>query len=126
MSYIETTKSQRKALKRIIQQSILRNFYDLPRGNRLLSASIRESSYEIKKLEVEKVGRLISVYIVIGGKNDEGTYAEIFARNKLHIFIGERGGLRAYTEDRRVRRENRKMATAHKTGWHAFIYGWQI
>lgn len=55
-----------------------------------------KDGYEIKQLETEECGRWVSVYIVTGGKGDEGTYAELFCRKYRHFFIGPNGGIRTY------------------------------
>jgi hypothetical protein len=47
---------------------------------------------EIKAWEVEDYATFVSVYVVTGMKNDEGTLAQVFARDRAHLFIGKRGG----------------------------------
>lgn len=47
---------------------------------------------EFKTFEVSDCGAFISVYIVIGTQGDEGTLAECFCRDRVHVFIGPRGG----------------------------------
>lgn len=53
------------------------------------------SKYEFKKLLLQVYPGFVSVYIVVGMKGDEGTMAEIFARDKVHAFVHIRGGLKA-------------------------------
>ena len=57
-----------------------------------------EGLYEVKRWEVKAASGnnspLVFLYSVIGRRGDEGTYAEVYARNKRHIAIGVRGGCR--------------------------------
>lgn len=48
---------------------------------------------EIKKWEVNEHEYFVAVFVELGGKNDEGTMGEIFAREAAHLFIGKRGGI---------------------------------
>lgn len=50
--------------------------------------------YEIKTWEVEDCGNFVSLFVKYGMIGDEGTAAEIFARDAAHLFIGKRGGIR--------------------------------
>ena len=52
--------------------------------------------YEYKRFEAWPNGSEISVVITIGRKGDEGTFAESYARDKWHLFIGKRGAVYAY------------------------------
>lgn len=75
--------------------------------------------YEFKefKVEVTNYGTVV-IYSVTGRKNDEGTMAESFGRNKRHIFIGKRGGLRSFKYD------SDKKKTVELKGWSdVLIYG---
>lgn len=63
--------------------------------------------YEIKRLDFswfEKhpliKGRLIFVKSVVGLKNDEGTIAEVFARDDRHLSVGPNGGMKFYDHER--------------------------
>jgi len=68
--------------------------------------------YEIKEWQVEEIKHgVVSVYVVSGLKNDEGTLAATLARTTRQIFIGPQGGVRAYVWD------EKKKKTVHKTGW---------
>jgi hypothetical protein len=49
---------------------------------------------EFKQFEVNDTEYLVSLVIVTGGINDEGTMAEVFARDRRHLFIGKRGGIK--------------------------------
>ena len=49
--------------------------------------------YEIKKWQLEEFETFVSVIVVVGMKGDEGTMAEIFCRERAHLFIGKRGGI---------------------------------
>lgn len=54
-----------------------------------------ENNYEIKRCDIddEFSKSFVSMVIVVGMKNDEGTYAEIIARDRAHYFIGKRGAV---------------------------------
>lgn len=55
-----------------------------------------KDGYEIKEFEVAPLSdesKILSVYIVTGMKNDEGTMAAILCRKYRHFFIGVRGGI---------------------------------
>lgn len=49
--------------------------------------------HEVKRWEIEDCTYFVSLLVETGLKGDEGTYAEIFARNTAHLFIGKRGGV---------------------------------
>ena len=49
--------------------------------------------YEIKEFDVKEYEYFVSVYIVTGRKNDEGTLAACLCRKYRHGFIGKNGGL---------------------------------
>lgn len=72
------TTQQEKAIKRI--EELVRNeFYN--------------DNYEIKKWEVTEIYKSVSLYAVWGRKGDEGTLAEAYCRDHIHLFIGLRGGI---------------------------------
>lgn len=51
--------------------------------------------YEYKQWNIERIhSKAISLIVEVGQKGDEGTMAEVFARDRRHIFIGPRGGMR--------------------------------
>ena len=49
---------------------------------------------ELKRFEVTENEYFVAVFAQIGLPNDEGTYASIFARDSVHVFIGKRGGMK--------------------------------
>jgi hypothetical protein len=50
--------------------------------------------YELKELKVEDMGNgRISIVVESGMKDDEGTMAAVLCRDRLHVFMGKRGGL---------------------------------
>lgn len=60
--------------------------------------------YELKELRVEDMGNgRISIVVESGMKEDEGTMAAILCRDRIHVFMGKRGGLTRINE--RGRRE---------------------
>lgn len=72
------TQAQERSIKRI---------------RRLVDADCKTLHEEVKKFEVEDYERFVSVYVVMGFENDEGTVAYL-ARDYAHLFIGKRGGVR--------------------------------
>lgn len=50
--------------------------------------------YEFKEFTVTENEYFVNVVMEIGRKNDEGTMAEIFCRDRAQFFIGKRGGVR--------------------------------
>jgi len=67
-----------------------------------------------KEWSVEFVGKSIAVWAVVGRPNDEGTYAELYCRDKWYIFIGPRGGLRAYGKGKKAVKGWRAFYTAKR------------
>ena len=65
------TKSQEKAIERI---------------RKLVENNLRNSQ-EIKMWEIKEHETFVSVYVAYGLKNDEGTLAELFCRDKAHLFV---------------------------------------
>lgn len=54
-----------------------------------------DDGHEVKRLSVTNLGRVVSVVVVVGMKNDEGTMAAVLCRKRGHFFIGRRGGIKA-------------------------------
>ena len=50
-------------------------------------------NYEIKQWEVEEYETFVSLVVEVGMIGDENTYAAIYARDRLHVFIGKKGGV---------------------------------
>lgn len=73
------TKAQERALKRI---------------NDLVESEFYGENYEIKEWKVNENEFFVSLVVEWGMKGDEGTLAEIFARDRAHLFIGKNGGVR--------------------------------
>lgn len=48
---------------------------------------------ELKEWNVEEDEYFVSVIVEIGGKNDEGTWAEAVCRDRAQLFIGKCGGV---------------------------------
>ena len=48
---------------------------------------------ELKEWNVEEDEYFVSVIVEIGGKNDEGTWAEVVCRDRAQLFIGKCGGV---------------------------------
>ena len=72
------TKSQEKAIERI--KKITEN-----------TLFFNDTDYEIKTWEITENKFFVNLYLVTGLKNDEGTYASIFARDRAQFFIGKKG-----------------------------------
>ena len=50
-------------------------------------------NYEIKQWEIEEYETFISLVVEIGMIGDENTYASIYGRDRIHVFIGKKGGV---------------------------------
>ena len=50
-------------------------------------------NYEIKQWEVEEYKTFVSLVVEVGMIGDENTYASIYCRDRLHVFIGKKGGV---------------------------------
>ena len=64
----------------------------IERLKKLIAEDCKDLREEIKKFEVKDFERFVSVYVVLGYENDEGTYA-MMARDYAHFYIGKRGGV---------------------------------
>lgn len=73
------TKLQEKAIARI--KKLAENMMGHP------------DKYEIKQFDIDENEYFVSVVVEVGRKNDEGTLAEVFCRDRAHLFIGKRGGI---------------------------------
>lgn len=73
------TSAQERALKRV-ERMVKSTFYD--------------DKCEIKEWKVSENEYFVALLCEWGRKNDEGTLAEIFARDRCQLFIGKRGGIR--------------------------------
>ena len=49
--------------------------------------------YEFKSWDVREHYRFVSVYAEVGRVGDEGTLAAMYCRDRVHLFIGERGAM---------------------------------
>lgn len=58
--------------------------------------TLESSRYEFKQFEVKDHGEFVSVYSVVGLKDDEGTMAACICRTYRQIFIGKRGGVKTF------------------------------
>lgn len=83
------TSKQEKMVNQIKNDIIRYDFHDHRKG-------IENSSYEFKEFKVEDHGEFVSVYSVVGLKDDEGTMAACICRTYRQIFIGKRGGVHTY------------------------------
>lgn len=61
--------------------------------------------YEIKEATIQplKFCNDVKVVITMGMKNDEGTLAEIYARDSIRVFIGTRGGVTYFVQSDRAK-----------------------
>ena len=73
------TNAQEKALQRI---------------KNLVESEFYHDEMEIKTWKIDENEYFVSLVLEYGMKNDEGTLAEIFGRNRAHLFIGKKGGVR--------------------------------
>lgn len=95
------TAAQERALKRI-QKLVENEFYS--------------DDYEIKEWDVKENEYFVSLVVEYGMKNDEGTYAEIFARNRAHLYIGKKGGV-SYPVNKILKNGNHKNYTKRFKGY---------
>lgn len=49
--------------------------------------------YEIKEWNVEEFDTFISLVVEVGRIGDENTFFSIYDRDRLHVFIGKKGGV---------------------------------
>lgn len=75
------TESQAKALCNILK---LADKFDYSHG---------KGGYEIKQYEVTWSEYFLSVVLEVGAVGDEGTLAAIICRDRVHLFVGKRGGI---------------------------------
>ena len=68
-----------------------KNALDVFRGS--VDGWCAEMGYEIKEWTVCDLGPCLSVVAETGCLNDEGTAAEVYARDRAQIFIGRRGAM---------------------------------
>ena len=61
-------------------------------------------NYELKEDEVQDIGAggIISVVLEVGLKEDEGTMAAILCRDRIHVFVGPRGGVTCHSKNRKT------------------------
>lgn len=85
------TKAQEKMVNKIKYMMEQEFFYD-------------KEKYEIKQFDVSETEYFVSVVGEVGLKGDEGTLAQVFGRERFHLFIGKKGGITYY---------NRKGTTKH-------------
>lgn len=50
-------------------------------------------NYEIKQWEIEEYDTFVSLVVEVGMIGDENTLASIYGRDRLHVFIGKKGGV---------------------------------
>lgn len=79
----EMTKSQRRALA-----SLLIRYFGY-------HSHLKPNDYEFKEIDFVKWTRFVSVVLEVGGKNDEGTMAQLFCRSRIHAFVYRKGGVKA-------------------------------
>lgn len=92
------TKQQEMMVNRIKNDIIRHDFIDSHKKG----FTVEESRYEFKQFEVtEHDFGTVSVYSVVGLKDDEGTMAALIARTYRQIFIGARGGVRCYDNQKK-------------------------
>ena len=52
---------------------------------------------EVKEFRVEELEcGIVSLIAEVGGVNDSGTYASIYCRERIHVFIGRKGAISYY------------------------------
>ena len=86
------TSKQEKMVNQIKKDIIRYDFHDSHKKG----FTVENSEYEFKTFEVKDNDGIVSVYSVVGLKNDEGTMAACTCRTYRQIFISKRGGVRTY------------------------------
>lgn len=88
--------AQQRTLDRILKEIPRFDFYT-------------KDGYEIKKQEITEYENYVWVYIVTGGKSDEGTLASVLCRKYRLFSIGKRGGVKTFTglKNKSTKREQR-------------------
>ncbi len=79
------TQAQEKAINRI----------------RKLAEQECRDRYEVKEWKVSECEYFVDVVVEMGLTGDEGTLAELIARDRAHLFIGKRGGITYYATGKR-------------------------
>lgn len=88
--FIINENAQMRTAQRNMMAALINRYF-----SRHTCGEAHQHKYEFKKLSVQVYSGFISVLLVVGMKEDEGTMAEIFARSRVHAFIHIRGGVRA-------------------------------
>ena len=64
---------------------------------------------EIKRFDVEEISdKTVSVWAIVGRKNDEGTMAAVLCRDSVLVFIGPRGAARCPVNTSRAKGKYRQ------------------
>lgn len=92
----QMTSKQEKMINTIKNDIIRYDFHD-----HRICGNIENSRYEFKEFKVEDHGEFVSVYSVVGLKDDEGTMAACTCRTYRQIFIGKRGGVHTYDNQKK-------------------------
>lgn len=91
------TSKQEKMVNTLKKDIIRYDFHDSHKKG----FTVENSGYEFKTFEVKDHGEFVSVYSVVGLKNDEGTMAACTCRTYHQIFIGKRGGVHTYDNQKK-------------------------
>lgn len=91
-----------KAQERVIDY-IKNNWLEVVHGARHID------EFEIKKYEVKENEYFTSLVIESGLKGDEGTMARWFGRDRIHILVGKRGGIKYYDAKGTCKRGNIRL-----------------
>lgn len=93
------TKAQEKKLNKVKSMMEEEFMYD-------------KEKYEIKRFKVNDMEYFVSVVGEVGLKGDEGTLAQVFGRERFHLFIGKKGGITYY---------NKKGITKHLNKYEGLL-----
>ena len=88
----QMTSKQEKMVNTLKKDIIRYDFHDSNKKD----FTLENSEYEFKTFEVKDDAGVVSVYSIVGLKNDEGTMAACTCRTYRQIFIGKRGGIHTY------------------------------
>lgn len=67
--------------------------YAIDRIRRLVERHCKGVDLEVKQFEIDDCDYFISVSVVYGLPNDDGTLAQLLCRDRAHLFVGKRGGI---------------------------------
>lgn len=68
---------------------------------RMAKSEMMTGREEFKEFKIDEYEHFVSLSMVIGLKDDEGTLAEVYGRDRALFFIGKRGAIRYPVDTKR-------------------------